>query len=212
MTPDPTRREAIVTVGTALAVGGGPTLAGASESPADAVVDLERDGDTDYPRCLYKPNDEGEWNPVLPINVHARDASDGAALATVEDGFSGLGNLEWTRFFPDATARAWDGEEETLVPPDHSFRRPRLGDGWNHVHVWAVDDDRVAIHAHLDVVDLTASHFHRGARYDDATDEVAEQLAGEGWRTETPYSIDYGVSDDRRDRWGDTGDVKLVYR
>ena len=211
MTPDRTRRETLVAAGSAVAVGATAGLAGAEETPADAVVDLERDGDADYPRCLYKPDSDGEWNPLMPINVHARDASDRAALATVEDAFSGLDNLEWTRAFPDDTARAWDREDEALVPPDHSFRRPRLGDEWNHVHIWAVDEDRVAIHAHLDVVDLSASHFHRGARYGDAAAEVAAHLTDDGWERETPYSIEYGVSDDRREKWGDTGAVKLVY-
>ncbi|NUC72976.1 hypothetical protein HTZ84_11755 [Haloterrigena sp. SYSU A558-1] len=211
MTPELTRREAVAGIGGAVAVGSAAGPASASDSPADAVVDLERDGDADYPRCLYKPDSDDEWNPVLPINIHAQDSSDGAALSTVEDGFTGFGNLEWTRVFPDATARAWDGERGELVRPDHSFRRPRLGDAWNHVHIWAVDEDRVAIHAHLDVVDVTASHFHRGDRYGDAAAEAAAHLAGEGWETETPYSIEYGVEDDRLERWGDTGDVKLIY-
>lgn len=191
-----------------MAVAGGAGLASGSEEPTDAVVDVDRDGD--YPRCLYKPNDEGEWHPTLPINIHAHVPGSTSALAAVEDGFSGLSNLEWTRVFPDSTAKAWDREGETLVPPDHSFRRPRLDDGWNHVHVWGVDEDRAAIHAHLDVVDLTASHFHRGDRYGDAAGNVAAHLTADGWGERTPYSIDYGVDEDRLESWGETGDAKLV--
>ncbi|QSW98364.1 hypothetical protein [Haloterrigena alkaliphila] len=209
MTPDLTRREAMAGIGSAVAVGASAGLAGAQESPAEAVVDADREGD--YPRCLYKPDGDGEWNPVLPINVHARDSSDGAALATVEDAFAGFSNLEWTRVFPDATARAWDRERERLVPPDYSVRRPRLGDEWTHVHVWDVDDDRVAIHAHLDVFDPSSSHFHRGDHYGDAARAVADHLGDEGWTVERDYSIEYGVGEDRLERWGDTGDLKLTY-
>lgn len=206
-----TRRRAIAGLGSALAVGGSAGAAGASEQPEDAVVDIDRNGDAGYPRCLYKPDADGGWNPVMPINVHARSTGDASAVNAIEDGFSGLSNLEWTRVFPDATAKAWDADEEALVPPDHSFRRPRLGDEWNHVHVWAVDEDRAAIHAHLDVVDLTSAHFHRGDHYDDAAEEVANHLSGDGWSQRTPYSIDYGVSDGRREAWGETGDVKLEH-
>lgn len=206
-----TRRRAIAGLGSAAAVGSAASVASASERPEDAVVDVDRNGDTDYPRCLYKPDDDGEWNPVMPINVHARASGDASAVDAIEDGFSGLSNLEWTRVFPDATARAWDGEEEALVPPDHSFRRPRLGDEWNHVHVWAVDENRAAIHAHLDVIDLTDSHFHRGDHYGDAAGELTAHLRGDDWDERTPYSIDYGVSDGRREAWGETGDVKLEY-
>lgn len=203
------RRQAIKDVGRTIAVTGGTGLVSASETPADAVVDADRDGDGGYPRCLYKPNDDGEWNPVLPINIHARVSGSQSALDAVEDGFSGLSNLEWTRVFPDSTAKAWDGERDELVAPDHSFRRPRLGDEWNHVHIWAVDENRVAMHAHLDVIDLSASHFHRGDHYGDAAEEVANHLTADGWQEHTPYSIDYGVDDDRLERWGETGDRKL---
>ena len=211
MARDPTRRGVIAGFGSALVVGGSASVAGASERPEDAVVDIDRNDDADYPRCLYKPDADGEWNPVMPINVNARATGDVSATDAIEDGFSGLSNLEWTRVFPDATAKAWDADEEALVPPDHSFRRPRLGDGWNHIHVWAVDENRAAIHAHLDVVDLTSTHLHRGDHYDDAADEVVDHLSGDGWDRRTPYSIDYGVSDGRREAWGETGDSKLEY-
>lgn len=112
---------------------------------------------------------------------------------------------------PDATAKAWDAADESFVPPDYSYRRPRLGDEWNHVHIRGVDDDRVAIHAHLDVVDLTASHLHRGDHYGAAAEEVADHLREAGWDRERPYEIDYGVADDRLEGWGETGDAKLVY-
>ncbi|MDQ2052771.1 hypothetical protein RBH26_20215 [Natronolimnohabitans sp. A-GB9] len=205
----PTRRQTIAGVGSVVAVGATGVASG-SERPVDAVVGADREGDGDYPRCLYKPDDDGEWTAALPINVHVRASGDEPALERVEDAFSGLDTLEWTPAFPDATAKAWDAEEDAFVPPDASYRRPRLGDEWNHVHVWGVDDDRVAIHAHLDVIDLTASHFHRGDHYDEAADEVTDHLREAGWEERTPYDIDYDVTDDRLERWGETGDTKLV--
>ncbi|MXV64025.1 hypothetical protein GS429_18540 [Natronorubrum sp. JWXQ-INN-674] len=211
MTEHVTRRQAIKGIGSTIAVASGASLASASETPADAVVDADRDDDADYPRCLYKPDEDGEWNPVLPINIHAPAPGAESALAAVENDFSGLGNLEWTRVFPDSTAKAWDSEREALVAPDYSFRRPRLGDEWNHIHIWGVDENRVGIHAHLDVIDLTASHFHRGDHYGDAAREVTDHLTGDGWRERRPYSIDYGVEPERLKRWGETGDVKLEY-
>ena len=195
-------------LGSAAAVGGA-AVASAETNPADAVVDEEREAD--YPRCLYKPDDDGEWYPALPINVHARASGPESALDAITDGFTGLDNLEWTQIFPDSTAKAWDDDDGTFVPPDRSYRRPRLGDEWNHVHLWAVDDDRVALHAHLDVLDLTASHFHRGDHYDDAAEEVADHLREAGWRERADHEIEYGVDDDRRKSWGETGDTKLVY-
>ncbi|ELY61207.1 hypothetical protein [Natronolimnohabitans innermongolicus] len=206
-----TRRQAIAGAGGALAVGTATGVAAGNEEPVDAVVEADRNGEHDYPRCLYKPNDDGEWRPLLPINVHARASGESSALEAVDDAFSGLGALEWTPVFPDATAKAWDPDEDALVAPDYSYRRPRLGDEWNHVHIWGVDDDRVAIHAHLDVIDLAASHFHRGDHYGDAADEVVDHLLDEGWTAETPYEIDYGVDDDRLERWVETGDAKLRY-
>lgn len=206
----PTRRQTIAAIGSAVAVSTAAS-ASASAQPTDAVVDADRDGEDDYPLCLYKPDDDGEWQPALPINVHARADGSKPAFEAVEDGFTGLGNLEWTPALPDATAKAWDPEAEELVPPDASYRRPRLGDEWDHVHVWRVDDDRAAIHAHLDVLDLTASHFHRGDHYGEAAVDVVAHLTGEGWSERTPYDIDYGVEDARLERWGETGDVKLEY-
>lgn len=204
----PTRRQAIAGIGSTVVVGA--TSTSADTGPTDVVIDADREGE-DYPRCLYKPDDDGEWYPALPINVHAHASGAEAALEAVEDGFTGLGNLEWTPALPDATAKAWDPGAEELVPPDASYRRPKAGDEWDHVHVWRVDDDRVAIHAHLDVFDLTASHFHRGARYGEAAADVAAHLTGEGWTERTPYDIDYGVEDARLEGWGETGDAKLEY-
>jgi hypothetical protein len=206
----PTRRQTIAGIGSAVAVGTAAS-ASASAQPTDAVVDADREAENDYPLCLYKPNDNGEWHPALPINVHARADGSESALEAVEDGFTGLGNLEWTPAFPDATAKAWDPETEELVPPEASYRRPKAGDEWDHVHVWRVDNDRAAIHAHLDVFDLTSSHFHRGAQYDEAAADVVAHLTGEGWSERTPYDIDYGVEDARLERWGETGDAKLKY-
>lgn len=209
MDRNPTRRQTIVGIGSAVAIGA--ASASASAQPTDAVVDADRDGENDYPLCLYKPNDNGEWHPALPINVHARADGSESALEAVENGFTGLGNLEWTPALPDATAKAWDPEAAELVPPEASYRRPKAGDEWDHVHVWRVDDDRAAIHAHLDVFDLTASHFHRGAQYGEAAADVVAHLTGEGWTERTPYDIDYGVEDARLERWGETGDAKLEY-
>lgn len=197
-------------MGSAVAVGTAASTT-ASAAPADAVVDADREDEDGYPRCLYKPNDDDEWHPALPINLHARADGSASALEAVEDAFTGLGNLEWTPVFPDATAKAWDPDAEELVSPDASYRRPQLSDGWEHVHVWRVDDDRAAIHAHLDVFDPTSSHFHRGDRYGEAAAAIASYLTGEGWSERTPYEIDYGVEDDRLERWGETGDAKLRY-
>lgn len=204
------RRQAIAGVVGAASIGTGASVAGADADPAlDAVLDADRDAA--YPRCVYKPTDDGGWDVALPVNVHARATGDRSALAAVEDAFTGLGNVRWTPVFPDSTAKAWDRREETLVGPDRSYRRPRLGDGWAHVLVWAIDDRRVAIHAHLDVLDLAASHFHRGDHYDDAARRVTKAMVEDGWRERSPYEIEYGVDDDRLERWGATGDAKVEW-
>lgn len=204
-----TRREAITgTAGIVAAAGGASVASAGGDQPTDAVVDADREGT--YPKCVYKPTEDGTWDVALPINVHARVSDEQHALDAVTDAFTGFDNLRWTRVFPDSTAKAWDRSTDELVAPDRSFRRLRLGDEWDHIHIWAVDGDRVAIHAHLDVLDLTASHFHRGDKYDEAAREVADQLRDDGWTEQTDYNIDYGVDDDRLDRWGETGDAKLT--
>ncbi|MFP8953880.1 hypothetical protein ACLI4Z_13070 [Natrialbaceae archaeon A-arb3/5] len=189
--------------------GGASTVGADRKSATDAVIDA--DLDATYPRCVYKPNDDGERDVALPINMHARVPGAKTAESVVSDAFTGLSNVRWTRIFPDSTAKAWDREEESLVAPTHSFRRPRLGDEWVHAHIWTVDEDRAAIHAHLDVLDLTASHFHRGEYYGDAARQVTEQLLADGWQEHTPYSIDYGLDDAQLEQWGETGDVKVAW-
>lgn len=204
-----TRRRVLEGAAGALTVAGGTGIGRAdSGSLSDEGIGPDHDGE--YPRRVYAPDDDGELEVALPINVHAHAAGATAAGSAVADAFTGWGNLRWTRVFPDSATRAWDSDAEAFVPPDRSFRYPRLGDEWTHVHVWDVDEDRAAIHAHLDVLDLTASHFHRGDHYGDAARHVTAQLRGEGWEERTPYSIDYGVDDDRRERWGETGDAKVV--
>ncbi|WP_049925177.1 hypothetical protein [Halopiger goleimassiliensis] len=203
----PTRRQVVGALGSAAIFGSGTAVA-SGDDRTDAVLDLERDAT--YPRCLYKRSDDGEWYPALPINVHVRAAESESALERVVRSFSGLDGLEWTSFLPDATARAWDDDQRDLVPPDRSVRRLRFGDEWNHVHCWDVDDERVAIHAHLDVLDLSASHFHRGDYYGEAAREVADLLTADGWQERRPHHIEYGVDDERLERWGETGDLLLV--
>ncbi|MFU8866866.1 hypothetical protein [Natronococcus sp.] len=61
------------------------------------------------------------------------------------------------------------------------------------------------------MLDLTASHFHRGAQYGEAAADVTAHLTGEGWTERTPYHIDDGVEDARLERWDGTGDAKLGY-
>ena len=202
-----TRREAIAGFGSAVAFGAGASTVGGDRP--DEIVERELDGD--YPRCVYKRDDDGDWRVSMPINVRVRVPGGRSALAVVEEEFRGLSNLEWTRRLPDSPTRAWDDRREELVEPALSVRRPRLGDEWNHVHVWPIDADRAAVHAHLDVLDLTASHFHRGDRYRDAAAAVSDHFATDRWRRVSPYSIDYGVDSSRLERWGPTGDRKLEF-
>ncbi|MCU4743609.1 hypothetical protein OB955_19540 [Halobacteria archaeon AArc-m2/3/4] len=124
MTRELTRREAITGTASVLAIGGSASLASAdTDGPADAVLDVEHDAE--YPRCVYDRTDDGEWEVSMPINIHARVPGSKKALSVVEDAFTGLANVRWTCAFPDSTAKAWDRDEEALVAPDHSFRRPR---------------------------------------------------------------------------------------
>ncbi|NGM69928.1 hypothetical protein G6M89_13055 [Natronolimnobius sp. AArcel1] len=215
---DVTRRETLVGIGSAVAVGASTRPARAETvTEADASDIVEHDLETEYPTCVYKRDDDGEWRVSMPINVRVRVPGDQPALAAVEAEFTGVTNLEWTQLLPDSPTRAWDDRREELVKPALSVRRPRLGDGWAHVHVWPVDAERAAIHAHLDVFDLSSSYFHRGDDYDEAARAVSRQFTDEGtaslnpadWDLQTPYSIDYGVEDERLERWGETGDRKL---
>lgn len=168
------------------------------------------DRETDYPRCVYQPDGDGSWHVTMPIAIHAVVPGERRALTVIEDAFTGLENPRWTPVFPDTTTGAWDPTVESLVPPDYSVRRPRLGERWTHVHAWEVDGDRVAVHAHLDVIDREYDYFHRGDHYDVAARQVREQLSSD-WRRETPYSIEYGVDEEKRADWGETGDTKLEY-
>ncbi|ELY69927.1 hypothetical protein [Natrinema versiforme] len=202
-----TRRGAIAGIGTALAAAGGASAV--TEAVGSESV-LEADRESDYPRCVYQPDGDG-WSVTMPINMHVTVPGERRAVAAIEAAFVGLENPRWTRFFPDAETAAWDGDEEELVGPDVSVRRPRLGEGWNHVHVWAVDADRAAVHAHLDIVDLEYEYLHRGAHFDAATRQVRAHLAADDWRRETPYSIEYGVGEGKLEGWGKTGDTKLEY-
>ncbi|WP_226481696.1 hypothetical protein [Natrinema amylolyticum] len=203
-----TRREAIAGIGTSLATVGG---AGVVAGPADSASVPEADRETDYPRCVYQPDGDGGWDVTMPISTHVVVPGERRALAAIKAEFTGLENLRWTRAFPDAETAAWDSDGKELVAPDYSVRRPRLGDEWNHVHVWELDADRVAIHAHLDVVDLEYEYLHRGAHYDVAARQVREHLPANDWRRETSYSIEYGVDEEKRANWGATGDTKLEY-
>ncbi|QCS43163.1 hypothetical protein [Natrinema versiforme] len=202
-----TRREAIAGIGTALASTGGASVVTGAADPSSVP---EADRESDFPRCVYQPDGDG-WAVTMPINMHVTVPGERAALAAIEDEFTGLENPRWTRVFPDSEAGAWDSDGEEFVASDVSVRRPRLGDEWNHVHVWEVDADRAAVHAHLDVIDLEYDYFHRGARYDAATREVRAHLAADDWRRETPYSIEYSVDEGKREDWGATGDTKLEY-
>lgn len=202
-----TRRGAISRIGTALAAAGGASVV---TGTADSASVLEADRDSDYPRCVYQP-DGDEWTVTMPINMHVTVPGERRAVAAIEAEFVGLENPRWTRVFPDAEAAAWDSDGEELVGPDVSVRRPRLGEGWNHVHVWAVDADRAAVHAHFDVIDLEYEYLHRGAHYDAATRQVRTHLSADDWQRETPYSIEYGVDEEKRAGWGATGDTKLEY-
>lgn len=209
-----TRRQAIVGAASSLAGAGGAGAADGEplpDSTQDAAAVVDADRETDYPRCVYAPED-GTWTVAMPVNIHARVPDDAGtdALAAVTDAFTGGSALRWTSALPDSKVAAWDRDADELVAPDFSVRRPRLGDEWAHVHVWAVDERRAAIHAHRDVFDLTASHFHRGAQYGAAARDALSQLRENGWRSRDAYSIEYGVDDDRLERWGDTGDSKAT--
>ncbi|SDQ35308.1 hypothetical protein [Natronobacterium texcoconense] len=201
-----TRRQAIAGIGTTVALSGTATTV--SGETTDAVV--ETGFETEYPKCVYKMS-EGEWNVSMPINVHVRVPGDTLALAAVEDEFTGLSDLEWTRLLPDSPTRAWDERDEKLIAPSLSFRRPRLGDEWPHVHVWEVDADRVALHAHLDVLDFGSSHLHRGDYYREAVERVDDQFTADGWERDDSHDIEYGVDPERLEGWGETGDLKLEY-
>ncbi|RKD95134.1 hypothetical protein [Halopiger aswanensis] len=207
-----TRRQAIVGVaGSAVGAGRASAADGEPlpESTRASVVDADRE--TDYPRCVYALED-GTWTVAMPVNVHARVPDDVGrdALAAVADAFTGASALRWTSALPDSRVAAWDRDADELVAPDLSVRRPRLGDEWAHVHVWAVDETRAAIHAHRDVFDLAASHFHRGAQYGAAARDALAQLRENGWRNRDTYSIEYGVAEDRLERWGETGDSRAT--
>ncbi|AEH38771.1 hypothetical protein [Halopiger xanaduensis] len=211
MTPRLTRRQAIVGAGSSLAgvgVADGEPLPD-SEPDAAAVADADRE--TDYPRCVYMVKD-GAWTVAMPVNVHARVPDDAGVdpLAAVTDAFTGGSALRWTSALPDSKVAAWDRNAGELVAPDFSVRRPRLGDGWAHVHVWAVDDARAAIHAHRDVFDPAAAYFHSGAQYGAAARDALAQLRENGWRSRDAYSIEYGVTEDRLEQWGETGDSKAM--
>ena len=144
-------REAIPHVDTVLTTLRGTETTGRT---GDRPPVAEEAFETDYPRCVYQPDDgDGGWTVTMPINIHVTVPGERRALAAVEAEFTGLESVRWIRIFPDATIRAWDRDRKRLVAPDYSIRRPRLGDEWTHVHVWELDADRVAIHAHLDVVD-----------------------------------------------------------
>lgn len=220
MTRELTRREAVAGIGSAVAFGvGASTTSGAPDADADAdpdtdadIIEADLEAENDYRKCVYKrTDDDGEWGVSMPINVHVRVPGDRPALAAVEAEFGCLSGLEWTQLFPDSPARAWDAERAELVGPALSVRRPRLGDEWNHVYGWPVDADRVAMHAHLDVLDFSSSHLHRGDYYRDAAREVSEQFTGSRWDRVEPDDIDYGVESSRLEHWEATGDRKLAF-
>ena len=144
----------------------------------------------------------------MPVNVHAHAPGERRALAEVKERFTAPSGWRWTQFFPDSTARAWDGATGELVDPDYSVRRPRLDDGWNHVHAWELDADRVAIHAHLDVLDPEAKYLHSGDDYHVATRQVRDLFTAGDWTATTPFDIEYGREAD----WDETGDTELRYR
>ncbi|WP_255682020.1 hypothetical protein [Natrinema sp. SYSU A 869] len=204
----PTRLETIVGIGTSVATVG---ETGVVAGPTDSAAVLETEWETDYPRCVYQPDGDGGWDVTMPITMHVAVPGEQRALTAIEAEFTGLENPRWTRVFPNAETVAWDSDSEELVAPNYSVRRPRLGDEWTHVHIWELDADQVAIHAHLDVIDLEYAYLHRGAHYDVATRQVREHLTANDWRRETPYSIEYGVDEEKRATWGPTGDTKLEY-
>ncbi|EMA39707.1 hypothetical protein [Halobiforma nitratireducens] len=208
-----TRRQAIASIGgtMTLSATGASATATAEPDGIEAESIVETDLEATYPKCVYKRDDD-EWGVSMPINVHAVVPGEKRAIAVVEDQFTGLTNLEWTPVFPDSATRAWDDGAAELVRPALSIRRPRLGDEWVHVHAWPVDANRVAIHAHLDVFDVTASHLHRGDYYGDAAEGVAAQFSSDDWTSDTSHEIEYGVDSERADRWGETGDTKIEYQ
>ncbi|QCW03990.1 hypothetical protein [Natrinema pallidum] len=172
---------------------------------------LETERERAYPHCVYQPDGDGGWSVTMPINMHVTAPGEQRALAAIDAELVGLENPRWTRVLPDAPIAAWDSDDDQLVAPDRSVRRPRLGDAWTHVHVWELDADRVALHAHLDVIDLEYAYLHRGDGYHVATRRVREHLSGDNWRRETPYRIEYGIEAETRADWGPTGDTKLEY-
>ncbi|AFO58337.1 MULTISPECIES: hypothetical protein [unclassified Natrinema] len=171
----------------------------------------EAERECEYPNCVYQPDGDGDWSVTMPINMHVTAPGEQRALAAIDAELAGLENPRWTRVLPDAPTAAWDSDGGQLVAPDRSVRRPRLGDAWTHVHVWELDADRVALHAHLDVIDLEYAYLHRGDAYHAATRRVREHLSVSNWRRETPYRIEYDVEAARRADWGPTGDTKLEY-
>lgn len=201
MTPEVTRRRALEGIGGALAVAGARRGRRPRSAPAGVS---EADRTSEFPRYVYQRGEDGGWHPTMPVNLRAYATGGRAALDAVTERFSGPSGWRWTQFFPDATVRAWIGE---LTAPDYSVRRPRLGDGWNHVHAWALGPDRVAIHAHLDVVDAGARYLHSGDDYHVAARQVRELFTDGDW-TATPFSVEYGREGD----WGETGDTELRRR
>lgn len=198
-----TRRRALRGVGSALVVTAGTASARRDAAPAGISAG---DRESEFPKYVYQPGEGDRWRAALPINVRVRAPGSRRALAGVRERFTGASGWRWTQFFPYSTARAWDGAAGELTPPDYSVRRPRPGDGWNHVHAWELDRDRVAMHAHLDVVDVDAEYLHSADDYRVATRQVRELFTSGGW-TATPLSVEY----DERD-WGETGDTELRYR
>lgn len=205
-----TRRQTIKATASTLAVAGGASSASADDDPPTGAV-IDEGHSADYPRYGYQRTNDGEWAVAEPINIHARVPGERAALSVVTDSFTGVSNIDWTRVFPDLPTKAWDQDEQALVTPDYSFRRPQMGDKWVHVHIWEVDEDRIAIHAHRDVIALTASHFHGSDHYDKAARTVTDQFLTHGWQEQTPYTINYDLDDEHRDQWGETGDVKVMW-
>lgn len=193
-----------------LAIAGGANSASADDeppTPTEAVIDDNHSAD--YPRYGYQLTNDEEWAVAEPINIHAQVPGERAALSVVTDTFTGVSNIDWTRVFPDLPTKAWDQDQQALVTPDYSFRRPQMGDEWVHVHIWEVDEDRAAIHAHLDMVAFTASYFHRSDHYDKAAHIVTDQFLTQGWQEQIPYSINYDIDDEHREQWGATGDRKV---
>lgn len=202
------RRDAIARSGVTLSI---PGRIKAVTETTNSATDPAGGRETEFPSCVYQPDDEGRWTVTMPINMHVAVPGDRDAVAAIEAEFAGLENPRWTQVFPDTAVRAWDTDSQALVAPDYSVRRPRLGDEWTHVHAWRVDADRVAVHAHLDVLDREFEYYHRGDHYEAATRRVRSHLSGTEWRRETPYSIDYRTDAETRTAWGETGDTKLEY-